>query len=193
MTLTKKSFYLLLIPTVFCAAGLGQSAMADTTAQTIISAHIVGGGCQISVDDKVQIRDGNLIPADEIMPDSDISQTFELTIKDCKGYGLTPSITIDGNIDNSSGKWLFVNLDSKSKGYGILLSTDGNEHFNQSSNLGKDKKITAKKDESTDWEHAYINDFNGKIPLKATLSCGTCTDNQGGELTASLTFTFVYQ
>ncbi|WP_369308788.1 fimbrial protein [Providencia rettgeri] len=192
MILTKKSLYSLLIPTVFCAASLGQSAMAATTATTKISASIVGGGCQISAPPTVAIRNGDLIPAEDITETSDISETFDLTIADCKGYGLTPSITIEGDTDNTSGKALFVSAGSTSTGYGILLSTEGNTNFNENKNLATDKKITALA--TKEWSKTFASTLDGTIPLKATVSCGSCTadDLQGGELTASLTFNFFY-
>lgn len=192
MTLTKKSLYCLLIPTALYTAGMGQSAMAATTATTKISASIVGGGCQITVKPNVAIRDGDLIPAEDITSESDISETFDLTILGCKGYGLTPSITIEGDTDSTSGKDLFVSPNSSSTGYGILLSTEGSSNFNQSDNLATDKKITAQT--TTEWDKTFANTLDGTIPLKATVSCGDCTASnlQGGELTASLTFNFFY-
>lgn len=191
MTLTKKSFYLLLIPTVFCATGLGQSAMAAITATTKISASIVGGSCQITAPSTVKIHNGGLIPAEDITTNSDISETFDLTIEDCKGYGLTPSITIQGDTDDASGEQLFVSTGSTSTGYGILLSTAGNANFNRNDNLVKDKTITA---QNKAWNKTFASTLNGTIPLKATVSCGSCIANklQGGELTASVTFTFFY-
>ncbi|WP_430247759.1 fimbrial-like protein [Providencia sp. PAZ2] len=192
MTLTQKSLYSLLIPTALYAASLGQSAIAATSATTKISASIVGGGCQITAPSTVSIRNGDLIPAEEITTTSDISETFDLTILGCKGYGLTPSITIEGETANASGEDLFVSTSSTSTGYGILLSTDGNSNFNQSDNLATNKEITALV--TTEWNKTFASTLDGTIPLKATVSCGTCAANnlQGGELTASLTFNFIY-
>nr|WP_305071346.1 hypothetical protein [Providencia sp. wls1916] len=191
MTLTQKSLYSLLIPTALYAASLGQSAIAATSATTKISASIVGGGCQITAPSTVSIRNGDLIPAEEITT-SDISETFDLTILGCKGYGLTPSITLEGDTDSASGEALFVSPGSTSTGYGILLSTAGNTNFEGSDNLATDKKITALT--TKEWNKTFASTLNGTIPLKATVSCGTCTANnlQGGELTASLTFNFFY-
>ncbi|MTC46108.1 fimbrial protein [Providencia sp. wls1922] len=192
MTLTQKSLYSLLIPTALYAASLGQSAMAATSATTKISASIVGGGCQITAPSTVSIRNGDLIPAEDITTTSDISETFDLTILGCKGYGLKPSITLEGDTNSDSGEALFVSAGSTSTGYGILLSTDGNSNFNQSDNLATGKEI--KPLTTTNWDKTFASTLEGKIPLKATVSCGTCTaDNlQGGELTASLTFNFIY-
>ncbi|EBW1331273.1 fimbrial-like protein, partial [Salmonella enterica subsp. enterica serovar Enteritidis] len=128
----------------------------------------------------------------EITTTSDISETFDLTILGCKGYGLTPSITLEGDTDSASGEALFVSPGSTSTGYGILLSTAGNTNFEGSDNLATDKKITALT--TKEWNKTFASTLNGTIPLKATVSCGTCTANnlQGGELTASLTFNFFY-
>lgn len=138
------------------------------------------------------IHNGDLIPAEDITTTSDISETFDLTILGCKGYGLTPSITVEGDTNNASGKDLFVGTGSTSTGYGILLSTDGNSNFNKSDNLATDKKITALA--TKEWNKTFANTLDGTLPLKATVSCGTCTANnlQGGELTASVTFNFFY-
>ncbi|VEB63010.1 P pilus assembly protein, pilin FimA [Providencia rustigianii] len=157
-----------------------------------ISASIVGGGCQITAPSTVSIRNGDLIPAEEITTTSDISEPFDITILGCKGYGLTPSITIEGDSDSTSGKDLFVSTGSTSTGYGILLSTEGNTNFTANDNLATDKKITALA--TKEWSKTFANTLDGKIPLKAAVSCGTCTANdlQGGELTASLTFNFFY-
>lgn len=192
MTLTKQSLYSLLIPTALYVASMGQSAMAATSATTKISASIVGGGCQITAPATVAIRNGDLIPAEDITTTSDISETFDLTILGCKGYGLTPSITIEGDTDSVSGEALFVSTGTTSTGYGILLSTDGNGNFNKSDNLATDKKITALA--TTEWSKTFASTLDGTIPLKATVSCGNCTANnlQGGELTASVTFNFFY-
>ncbi|CAG9406666.1 fimbrial protein [Providencia alcalifaciens] len=192
MTLTKQSLYSLLIPTALYAVSLGQSAMAATSATTKISASIVGGGCQITAPPTVSIRNGDLIPAEDITTTSDISETFDITILGCKGYGLTPSITIEGDTDSASGEDLFVSTGSTSTGYGILLSTAGNTNFEGSDNLATDKKITALA--TKEWDKTFASTLDGKVPLKATVSCGTCTANdlQGGELTASLTFNFFY-
>jgi type 1 fimbria pilin len=166
--------------------------MAATSATTKISASIVGGGCQITAPPTVAIRNGDLIPAEDITTTSDISETFDLTILGCKGYGLEPSITIEGDTNSDSGEALFVSAGSTSTGYGILLSTDGNSNFNQSDNLATDKEIKALT--TTNWDKTFASTLDGTIPLKATVSCGTCTANdlQGGELTASLTFNFFY-
>ncbi len=192
MTQTKKLLYSLLIPTILYVAGLWQFAMAASTATTEIRAIIVGGGCQITVKPNVDIRNGALIPAGDITENSDISETFDLSLKDCKGYGLTPSITIEGETASISEKELFVNSNSTSKGYGILLSTEGNDNFNKSDDLVKDKKITALTTKV--WSETFASTLDGTIPLKATVSCGKCNANnlQGGELIASLTFNFVY-
>lgn len=192
MTLTRKSLYSLLIPTALYAVSMGQSAMAATSTPTTFYANIVGGGCEITAPPTVSIRNGDPIPAEDITTTSDISETFDLTIFGCKGYGLTPSITVEGDTNDASGKDLFVGAGSTSTGYGILLSTDGNSNFDKSDNLATDKKITALA--SKDWSKILANTLDGTLPLKATVSCGSCTDNnlQGGELTASVTFNFFY-
>ncbi|HHR5902732.1 TPA: fimbrial protein, partial [Providencia alcalifaciens] len=104
MTQAQKSLYSLLIPTALYAVSMGQSAMAATSAKTIFNASIVGGGCQITAPPTVAIHNGELIPAEDITTTSDISETFDLTILGCKGYGLTPSITVEGDTDNASGE-----------------------------------------------------------------------------------------
>ncbi|HHR6019996.1 TPA: fimbrial protein, partial [Providencia alcalifaciens] len=65
MTQAHKSLYSLLIPTVLYAVGMGQSAMAATSAKTTFNASIVGGGCQITAPPTVAIHNGDLIPAED--------------------------------------------------------------------------------------------------------------------------------
>lgn len=182
----------LCLAAVVSALSITSPVFAATSANTTITANIVGGSCDIAAPATVSIMDGELISAASITPTSDISDTFDLTLSGCKGFGLTPSISIVGDADNDSGTLLFVSSSSTSKGYGILLSTTGNTNFSASTNLATTKNIAAV---TKTWDSTMASTLNGTIPLKAVVSCGTCTAStlQGGVLNASLTFNFVYQ
>jgi len=171
---------------------MNSPVFAATSASTSITANIVGGSCDIAAPATVSIMDGEPISAASITPTSDISDTFDLTLSGCKGFGLTPSISIVGDANNDSGTNLFVSSSSTSKGYGILLSTTGNTNFAASTNLAATKNIAAV---TKTWGNTQASTLNGTLPLKAVVSCGTCTAStlQGGILNASLTFNFVYQ
>lgn len=165
---------------------------AATTASTNITANIVGGSCDIAAPATVAIMNGDPIPAENITTSSTISGDFDLTLSGCQGFGLTPAITIEGDVEDESGTDLFVSSSSTSLGYGILLSTAGNTNFQPSTNLATSKNITAV---TKSWGTTVASSLNGTLPLKATVSCGTCTSTslQGGTLNASLTFEFLYQ
>lgn len=189
MRRTQKTLFTLLLPIVVSLAGFNQNVFAAETTTTI-SAHIVGGSCNISVPATVPFGE---VQAADITSTSDISKPFDLTLTDCEGYGLTPSITVSGDVDQTSGTDLFLTAaTTTSKGYGILLSTNGNTNFDKNDNLATNNVIKAL---GNDWNTKMAKTLNGKIPLKAVLSCGDCVANtlQGGELSAAITFNFVYK
>ncbi|EMI5489922.1 type 1 fimbrial protein [Providencia stuartii] len=187
---TKKKILTLSLFIAASLTGFNQGAFADTTAKTTISAHIVGGSCDISVPATVAFGE---IQAADITSTSDISKPFDLTLTGCNGYGLTPSITVSGNVDQTSGADLFVTTAATtSNGYSILLSTEGNTNFDKNDNLATNKVIKAL---GNDWNTKMAETLNGTIPLKAVVSCGDCVANtlQGGELSAAITFNFAYK
>lgn len=181
--------YLPVIAGIYC---ISLPVLAATSANTTITANIVGGSCDIAAPATLAIMDGDPIPAEDITPTSTISGSFDLTLSGCNGFGLTPSITIAGDVSSLSGQSLFVSNTSTSQGYGILLSTVGNTNFQASPNLATNKTITAV---SKNWGTTLGSSLNGTLPIKATVSCGDCESAtlQGGMLNSSLTFEFLYQ
>lgn len=189
MRLIQKSTLTLLAPAMACSVFLSKPSLAADTASTTVTASIVGGACNIAVPASVPFGE---VQAAEITSTNDISKNFDLTLSDCNGYGLTPSISVSGDINSASGNDLFMTTASTtSQGYGVLLSTAGNANFEQNGNLATLTTINAK----GTWSLEQASALNGKIPMKAAISCGDCVANtlQGGVLTASITFNFLYQ
>ncbi|EMO4162615.1 fimbrial-like protein [Morganella morganii] len=190
MTLIKKSFFIFLLSLGVNFSVLN-SGKAATSASTEFKATIVGGACDITAPLTIVINGGTVISSEEIASKANPAEVFELNLSGCQGYGLTPAITLEGNVSNISGTPLFLNNTSTTKGYGILLATVGNGNFKKNDNLAADMKITA-----TDkpWSVTQTSILNGSLLMIASVSCGDCTgsDMQGGELKAAVAFKFVY-
>nr|WP_314266662.1 fimbrial protein [uncultured Moellerella sp.] len=192
MLTIKKMLHLALIPMILSLFIMGQLAFAADTATTEFKATIVGGTCDITVPSTVIINNGDPIPSEDISMGNSNEEDFNLILAGCNGYGLTPSITLEGDVVNDSGKDLFVSTTSTTKGYGILLSTLGNLNFKANENLATNKQISA---QDKAWDSTMASTLNGTIPLKASVSCGDCIagpELQGGELAATVTFKFIY-
>lgn len=192
MLTIKKMLHLALIPMTLSLFIMGQLAFAADTARTEFKAIIVGGACDITVKSTVIINNGDPIPSEDISMGNSSEEDFNLILAGCNGYGLTPSITLEGDVVNDSGKELFVSTTSTTKGYGILLSTLGNLNFKANDNLAANKQISA---QDKAWDSTMASTLNGTIPLKASVSCGDCIagpELQGGELAATVTFKFIY-
>lgn len=191
MHLIKKLFFVFSLPGALVFTLL-QSAQAATSATTAFTATIVGGACNISAPPTVSVNSGAVIASEDIAAGTGPEAPFNLTLSGCKGYGLVPSITLEGDVSNTSGKPLFLSNTSTTKGYGILLTTKGNTNFKMSDNLAADMKITA---ENKTWATTMASSLNGTIPVIASVSCGDCAadaDIQGGELKATVAFKFEY-
>lgn len=190
MSSIRKSVFIFLLTVL--AGTTTHSAVAATSASTEFKATIVGGACDISVPATVSVNKGAVIPSEDIIAGNSPEESFDLTLSGCKGYGLTPVITLEGDVDNTSGMPLFLTNTSSTKGYGILLAFAGNSNFKASTNLAADLKLSAA---DKTWSTTMTSVLNGKIPLKASVSCGNCAadaDIQGGELKANVTFKFAY-
>lgn len=155
------------------------------------SAVFVGGGCDISTSvSQIVFGGGETIrPADIIS--SPPQESFDVVLGNCTGGGLTPKITVSGESMLLNGQPLFRDAAaSSSKGYGIQLSTAGNNSFNANTNLAQTKTISAK-----NWNTGTsLSELDTTLPVMAVLTCGNCDDSerQGGDLIASVTFDFVY-
>lgn len=190
MLFIRKPIFVFLLPVISLTAA--NCAVAATSASTEFTATIVGGTCDITVPATVSINKGAVLPSEDIIAGNSPVESFDLKLAGCKGYGLTPEITLEGDVDNASGMPLFLTNTSSTKGYGILLAFDGNSNFKASTNLAADLKLAAA---SKTWSTTMASVLNGNIPLKAAVSCGSCAadaDIQGGELKANVTFKFAY-
>lgn len=191
MLFIRKPVFVFLLP-VMMSMTAANGAVAATSASTEFKATIVGGACDITVPTTVSVNKGAVIPSEDIIAGNSPAEPFNLRLAGCKGYGLTPEITLEGDVDNTSGMPLFLTNTSSTKGYGILLTFAGNSNFKASTNLAADLKLAAaNKTRST----TMASVLNGDIPLNAAVSCGSCAadaDIQGGELKANVTFKFAY-
>ena len=191
MSFIRKPVFAFLLPVVISVTATN-CAVAATSASTEFKATIVGGACDISAPATVSVNKGAVIQSEDIIAGNSPEESFDLTLSGCKGYGLTPMITLEGDVDNISGTPLFLTNTSSTKGYGILLTFGGNSNFKANTNLAADLKLSAA---DKTWSTTGTSVLNGKIPLKAAVSCGNCaadTDIQGGELKANVTFKFAY-
>lgn len=186
----KLSFFSVIVGLLLPAGEL-QAGSASTTLS--FSAFFYGGSCEVSAPAQLPYNNGNPIPDDTISGDVRFRQ-FEVTLANCQGYFMKPRITVTGNtITTSDGVKLFADATSTTKGYGVRIAATGNKYFNDNTNAAISNVISAK-----DWSVDSSNNaasLNGSLVFRAYLSCGACTagDNlQNGELTATVTFSFVY-
>ena len=171
-----------------------QTAEAGSLTQTInFNATFYGGSCEITAPAQLPYNNGNPIPDNTIAGDQRYRQ-FSITLAGCQGYFMAPKIAVTGNtITTSDGVKLFADTTSTSKGYGVRLATEGNESFNANSNAAASGAISA-----LNWPEDGAKNaasLNGPLEFRGYLSCGACTPGtelQGGELKATVTFTFLY-
>lgn len=185
-----------LVMAMMGVVGLSAPALADSANATFnFTATFVGGSCSISAPSSIQFNNGSPLSSREIEERVAVTnESIDLTLGNCVGLGLTPSIKVSGSQTSDFGVPLFRNVGGSmdAKGYGILLATDGNGIFNANPNLAANGIILAKDNWSTDAQLSTLN--NTKVPMTATLTCGDCNYalRQGGDLKATVTFDFVY-
>lgn len=185
-----------LMMAMMSAVGLSAPALAGTANATFnFTAMFVGGSCDITAPSSIKFNNGSPFSSREIEQRvAATNEPFELTLSNCAGWGLTPSIKVSGSQTSDFGVPLFRNVGGPidAKGYGILLATEGNGIFNSNPNLAANGAILAKNNWSTDAQLSTVN--NTKVPMIATLTCGDCNYalRQGGDLSATVTFDFVY-
>jgi type 1 fimbria pilin len=178
------------------AVGLSAPALAGTDSATFnFTAMFVGGSCDITAPPSITFNNGSPFGSREIEERvAATNESFELTLNNCAGWGLTPSIKVGGPQTSDFGVPLFRNAGGPidAKGYGILLATEGNGIFNANPNLAANGAILAQETWSTDAQLSTVN--NTRVPMTATLTCGDCNYalRQGGDLSATVTFDFVY-
>jgi len=185
-----------LMMAMMSVVGLNAPALADSATTTFnFTAMFVGGSCDISAPPSIKFNNGSPFSSREIEERvAATNESIELTLSNCAGWGLTPSIRVSGSQTSDFGEPLFRNAGGPmdAKGYGILLATEGNGTLNANPNLAANGTILAKEDWSTDTQLSTLN--NTRIPMTATLTCGECNYalRQGGDLKATVTFDFVY-
>ena len=176
--------------------GLSAPALAGSASATFnFTAMFVGGSCDIKAPQSIKFNNGSPFSSREIEEGvAATNESFELTLSNCAGWGLTPSIKVSGPKTTDFGEALFRNAGGPidAKGYGILLATQGNGSFGANLNLAANGTILAKETWSTDTQLNTVN--NTTVPMIATLTCGDCSYalRQGGDLSATVTFDFVY-
>ncbi|HHR6079995.1 TPA: fimbrial protein [Providencia alcalifaciens] len=158
------------------------------------AATFVGGSCQITAPPSVTFNNGNPLMPDDIKKGLDSAKhEFELTLSQCAGWGLTPSIHVSGTITTELGEPVFRDTDGGSdvKGYGLWLSTIGSADFGPNTNLARDGVIQASNWASTQ----QLSTLATTIPIKAVLTCGYCDsdDRHGGVFISTVTFDFLYE
>lgn len=190
-----QSFCLMVIGIGSGLIGVNCTVYADSVNATLnFTTTFVGGSCEISAPASIQFNDGNLLMSADIENKTAATiRSFYLTLSNCSGWGLKPSIRVTGNTTSDFGPPLFRDElgRANSNGYGVLLATTGNESFLGNNNLAKKNIITA-----SDWDpSAKLNVVDISLPIVATLTCGNCnySGRQGGDFKATVTFDFVYE
>ena len=176
--------------------GLSTLASADTASSVFnFTTMFVGGSCEISAPATVAFNNGNPLSSVEIVQKAVVTnESFNLTLSNCVGWGLTPVIKVSGSKTSDFGESLFRNVGGPidANGYGILLQTPGNTTFNSNLNLAANGTILAK----NDWAiEEQLSSIDTTVPIVASLRCGDCnySGRQGGEFKATVTFDFVYE
>lgn len=193
MTITLKSSLLtviigLLLPVAQVQAG---SASQDIN----FTATFYGGSCDVVTPNQVTYNNGDPVSNDTI-PNNEQNSAFTLTLSNCTGYFMAPKISVTGDtIKANNNEELYADASSTTKGYGVRLSTPGNSVFNANTNTARlgNNLITAK-----NWPVAgsdNVATLNRPLTFNAVLACGTCVGGanlHGGNLAATVTFTFLY-
>ncbi|MGF7540411.1 MULTISPECIES: fimbrial protein [Providencia] len=157
-------------------------------------ATFVGGACEITAPSVIQFNGGEMIMPTEIRQKlSKTIENFNLILSNCSGLGLIPTITVSGESTTDLGIAVFRNIPSQTDadGYGILLSTIGNNSFAANNNLAVENIIHSK-----DWNsNNLLSSIDKILPIKAVLTCGDCNSKtqRGGDFNATITFNFLYE
>lgn len=162
--------------------------------QINFSAEYFQGTCEISVSHPViAFNNGANISTSQVKNGTAKQEKFTLDFIDCDSKGLThytPKIKVTGESKTLGGRHLYVNsASSTTKGYGFLLSTEGNTYFKKNTNVAETGLINA------NWvAESPLSILNKtKIPFMATISCGNCSGElQAGKLHSTVTFQFLY-
>ena len=187
--------------TILMGIGIGtigmstQASAGSTNSVFNFKAIFVGGSCDISAPANIEFNNGNAFSSAEIaQKNAATNESFNLTLSNCAGWGLTPVIKVSGSKTSDFGEALFRNTGGSldANGYGILLGTPGNTTFSHNLNLAANDLILVKNNWSTETQ---LNSVDMTIPMVASLRCGDCNypGRQGGKFSASVTFDFAYE
>lgn len=188
-------FKLMLNSVALSLLGLSHISYGGTASNTFnFTATFVGGTCEINVPTSVQFNSGNILRATDIeQKTSETQKEFEITLANCTGWGLTPSIKVQGSKTADFGEQLFRDIMGPldANGYGVLLESRDNNTFEANSNLAAQGVISAK-----NWSpDTQLNTIDTTIRMIASLSCGDCNyqDRHGGAFKSTVTFDFIYE
>lgn len=192
MTMRGSSRWLFLVAGLLGMNTVGYAGSASSVFN--FSVMFVGGTCDISAPASVPFNGGNaLLAADIVQGVAATTETFQLTLSQCAGWGLTPSIKVSGQTTSEFGPPLYLNPPGAmdANGYGLLLSTAGNSTFAPNANLAETPTILANNWATT----TDLASVATSLPMTAQLSCGTCNSpgRHGGAFSATVTFDFVYE
>ncbi|HHQ2585815.1 TPA: fimbrial protein [Providencia rettgeri] len=175
-------------------SNLAFAVAGNLNSNIYFKATFVGGACEITAPSIIQFNGGEMImPAEIRQKLSKTIENFNLILSNCSGLGLIPTITVSGESTTDLGIAVFRNTPSQTDadGYGILLSTSGNNSFVENNNLAVDNIIHSK-----DWNsNNLLSSIDKIIPMKAILTCGNCNSatQRGGDFNATVTFNFIYE
>ncbi|QIC15173.1 type 1 fimbrial protein [Providencia vermicola] len=158
------------------------------------SAEYLQGTCEISVSQPIiEFNNGASILTSNVKNGTAVQEKFTLDFINCDSKSLThytPKIKVSGESLTLGGSPLYVNsASSTAKGYGFLLTTEGNSYFKANNNLAETGWVNA-----TWTANSPLSILNKtKIPFTTTISCGNCSGElQGGKLHSTVTFQFFY-
>lgn len=175
-------------------SNLAFAVAGNANSNIYFKATFVGGACEITAPSVIQFNGGEIIMPTEIRQKlSKTIENFNLILSNCSGLGLIPTITVSGESTTDLGIAVFRNTPSQTDadGYGILLSTIGNNSFVANNNLAVENIIHSK-----DWDYNNsLSSIDKTLPMKAILTCGNCnsTTQRGGDFNATITFNFSYE
>ncbi len=126
---------------------LAFAAAGSTSSNIYFKANFVGGTCEIIAPSVIQFNGGEMLMPGEIRQQLPKAiENFNLTLSNCSGLGLIPTIRVSGESTTNLGVAVFRNLPTQTDadGYGILLSTSGNSSFQENANLAENNSILSK-------------------------------------------------
>ena len=140
--------------------------------------------CEVSAPAALDF--GSVVSSDIKQGDSQ-KLPLDVTLSNCAGFlgaAMKPGVKVTGTGVTTAGDFLFRSAASEAVNYGVLITTSTKDVVRDNTFLPS--ALTS----------ANFDGGSTTIPLTTALSCGTkCNDaaTKAGALSASVTFTFVYQ